>query len=105
MVLPYVDCLVDHSLSSLALTKIIADELGAHYSYQIKLRDTGSYGFLLPRDNIVPTGEEMFDAMKYFGDYLLGNNGIERLSEQPAPVQDEERDRDDLAELRRRRRR
>ncbi|PTB72555.1 Zn-dependent exopeptidase [Trichoderma longibrachiatum ATCC 18648] len=53
-------------------------ELGAHYSYQIKLRDTGSYGFLLPKEYIVPTGEEMFDAMKYYGDFLLGNNGIEK---------------------------
>lgn len=50
----------------------------AHYSYQVKLRDTGSYGFLLPPENIVPTGEEMFAAMKYFSDYLLGNNGIEK---------------------------
>ncbi|KZZ99362.1 zinc carboxypeptidase [Moelleriella libera RCEF 2490] len=57
-------------------------EMGAHFSYQIKLRDTGSYGFLLPKDQIVPTGEEMFSAMKYFGDYLLGNNGIERLFDQ-----------------------
>ncbi|OLN97297.1 putative metallocarboxypeptidase ecm14 [Colletotrichum chlorophyti] len=53
-------------------------ELHAHYSYQIKLRDTGSYGFLLPKENIVPVGEEIFSAMKYFGDYLLGNNGIEK---------------------------
>ncbi|ORY71548.1 uncharacterized protein BCR38DRAFT_454051 [Pseudomassariella vexata] len=53
-------------------------DLGAKYSYQIKLRDTGSYGFLLPNDGIVPTGEEVFSAMKGFGDYLLGNNGIER---------------------------
>lgn len=54
-------------------------EMRAHYSYQVKLRDTGSYGFLLPKEFIVPTGEEMFNAMKYFGDYLLGNNGIERV--------------------------
>lgn len=53
-------------------------EMGAHYSYQVKLRDTGSYGFLLPREHIIPTGEEMLNAMKYFGDYLLGNNGIEK---------------------------
>lgn len=52
-------------------------ELGAHFSYQIKLRDTGSYGFLLPKEHIVPTGQEIFHAMKYLGDYLLGNNGIE----------------------------
>ncbi|KAG5949011.1 hypothetical protein E4U53_006080 [Claviceps sorghi] len=55
-------------------------EMGAHFSYQIKLRDTGSYGFLLPKEHIVPTGEEVFGAMKYLGDFLLGNNGIERLS-------------------------
>ncbi|KAK0664003.1 hypothetical protein QBC41DRAFT_367972 [Cercophora samala] len=53
-------------------------ELGAKYSYQIKLRDTGSYGFLVPADHIVPTGEEVLNALKYFGDFLLGNNGIEK---------------------------
>lgn len=52
-------------------------EMQVRYSYQIKLRDTGSYGFLLPRENIVPTGEEAFNAVKYFGDFLLGNRGIE----------------------------
>lgn len=54
-------------------------EMRAHFSYQIKLRDTGSYGFLLPKEYIIPTGEEVFHAMKYLGDYLLGNNGIERV--------------------------
>ncbi|TAQ87708.1 hypothetical protein B7494_g3952 [Chlorociboria aeruginascens] len=52
-------------------------ELKVRYSYKIKLRDTGSYGFLLPAENIVPTGEEAFNAVKYFGDFLLGNKGIE----------------------------
>lgn len=52
-------------------------EMKVRYSYQIKLRDTGSYGFLLPKENIVPTGEEAFNAVKYFGDFLLGNKGIE----------------------------
>ncbi|KAF7547828.1 hypothetical protein G7Z17_g7466 [Cylindrodendrum hubeiense] len=56
-------------------------EMRAHFSYQIKLRDTGSYGFLLPKEHIIPTGEEIFNAMKYYGDYLLGNNGIEEYPE------------------------
>ncbi|KAL1898954.1 putative metallocarboxypeptidase ecm14 [Ceratocystis pirilliformis] len=55
-------------------------EMQAHFSYQIKLQDTGVYGFLLPREYIIPSGEEMFSALKYFGDYLLGNNGIEHPS-------------------------
>ncbi|KAK4193072.1 hypothetical protein QBC35DRAFT_163519 [Podospora australis] len=60
-------------------------ELGARYSYQIKLRDTGSYGFLLPAEHIIPTGEEMLNALKYFGDFLLGNNGIEKGSQFSPP--------------------
>ncbi|KAJ4401898.1 putative metallocarboxypeptidase ecm14 [Neurospora sp. IMI 360204] len=55
-------------------------EFHSRYSYQVKLRDTGSYGFLLPRSQIIPTGEEMLNALKYFGDFLLGNNGIESIS-------------------------
>ncbi|KAK3326499.1 hypothetical protein B0H66DRAFT_551085 [Apodospora peruviana] len=61
-------------------------ELHARYSYQVKLRDTGSYGFLLPKEHIVPTGEEMLNALKYFGDFLLGNNGIEKPSFQNEPL-------------------
>ncbi|MCJ1402427.1 putative metallocarboxypeptidase ecm14 [Xylographa trunciseda] len=52
-------------------------EMNVTYAYQLKLRDTGSYGFLLPSKNIVPTGKEIFAAVTYFGKYLLGNKGIE----------------------------
>ncbi|KAI1750063.1 hypothetical protein F4782DRAFT_259433 [Xylaria castorea] len=76
-------------------------ELGAHYSYQIKLRDTGSYGFLLPNDNIIPAGEEIFQAMKYLGDFLLGNNGHEWAQ---GPIVDDDDD-EATRELRKRRRR
>lgn len=64
----------------LAANQVETDEMGAHFSYQVKLRDTGSYGFLLPPENIVPTGEEMYAAMRYFADFLLGNNGREKLA-------------------------
>ncbi|KAI2463995.1 hypothetical protein F4781DRAFT_414592 [Annulohypoxylon bovei var. microspora] len=89
----------------------IFHELGARYSYQIKLRDTGSYGFLLPSEYIIPTGEEVYQAMKYLGDYLLGNNGHESYdnsilgeddSEQTNLVAEED---EHILELRRRRRR
>ena len=53
-------------------------ELKVPYAYQIKLRDTGSYGFLLPSKNILPTGKETFKAVEYFGEYLMGNKGIEK---------------------------
>jgi extracellular matrix protein 14 len=37
---------------------------------------------LLPSDNIVPTGEEMLNALKWLAEYLLGNRGIEKFLEQ-----------------------
>ena len=54
-------------------------ELGVKWSYQIKLRDQGSYGFLLPKHNIVPTGQETFNAVLALGKFLLSNKGIEKV--------------------------
>lgn len=58
-------------------------ELKVRYSYQIKLRDTGSYGFLLPKENIIPTGEEMLDALLYFGRFILGQVGMAEHDQDP----------------------
>ena len=59
-------------------------EIGIRYSYQLKLRDTGNYGFLLPSKNIVPTGREVFSAITYFGNYMLSNHGIEKVGSSPS---------------------
>lgn len=51
-------------------------EIHVRYAYQIKLPDTGSYGFLLPSRNIVPTGKEALSAVKYLGEFLLRNKSV-----------------------------
>jgi len=35
-------------------------------SYTIELRDTGTYGFLLPADQIRPSGQEIYASMLYY---------------------------------------
>jgi len=37
---------------------------GVKYSFTIELRDLGSYGFLLPRSQIIPTGQETWAGVQ-----------------------------------------
>ncbi|KAL9959742.1 hypothetical protein ACROYT_G033097 [Oculina patagonica] len=39
-------------------------KLGVEYSFSVELRDEGRYGFLLPANQIIPTGEETFEGLK-----------------------------------------
>ncbi|KIW88240.1 uncharacterized protein Z519_11351 [Cladophialophora bantiana CBS 173.52] len=54
-------------------------DLDVKLAFQIKLRDTGTYGFLLPRSHILPTGEEAYEGVVGLGRWMLGNHGIERV--------------------------
>nr|XP_006812385.1 PREDICTED: carboxypeptidase A4-like [Saccoglossus kowalevskii] len=45
--------------------------MGIPYSYVIELRDDGEYGFLLPEDQIIPSGEETYAGIKAALNYLL----------------------------------
>ncbi|VEU21753.1 DEKNAAC102291 [Brettanomyces naardenensis] len=43
----------------------------AYWAFVLKLRDSGSRGFLLPSKYIVPVGDEIYASVKYFADFLL----------------------------------
>lgn len=49
---------------------------GIKYSYTIELRDKGSYGFLLPPSQIMPTGKETFAAVKTIAKTIIKEYGI-----------------------------
>jgi len=36
--------------------------LKARFAYTVELRDTGRHGFVLPADQIKPSGEELWEA-------------------------------------------
>ncbi|CCD23484.1 putative metallocarboxypeptidase NDAI_0B04490 [Naumovozyma dairenensis CBS 421] len=43
----------------------------AYWAFQLKLRDTGNHGFLLPPKYILPVAKETYAAIKYFCDFIL----------------------------------
>lgn len=43
----------------------VADVTQADYAFTVELRDTGSNGFLLPPAQILPSGQEAFEGIKY----------------------------------------
>lgn len=45
-------------------------KLGVEFSYAVELRDTGEYGFLLPEDQILPTGKETLEAIRVLANYV-----------------------------------
>lgn len=48
-------------------------EHGIKYSYTFELRDTGTYGFLLPAKQIIPTAEETWLALMALMDHTYKN--------------------------------
>lgn len=41
----------------------VKGKLGKPIAYTYELRDTGRYGFILPANQIIPTGEETMDSL------------------------------------------
>ncbi|KAJ1560329.1 Carboxypeptidase A4 [Nowakowskiella sp. JEL0078] len=48
----------------------------ATYSYGVELRDTGKNGFILPPEQIIPSGEELVIGIRAFLSYILNDLGI-----------------------------
>jgi len=44
-----------------------------YLSYTIESRDTGQHGFILPPNQIIPTGEENLAAVKYMAEFVLNH--------------------------------
>lgn len=50
-------------------------EVKVPFAYQVKLRDTGAHGFLLPREAIAPTGDEVVGLVKAVSLFLGEEHG------------------------------
>lgn len=46
----------------------------AYWAFVLKLRDSGTHGFLLPSKFITPVGKEIYASVKYFAAFLLADN-------------------------------
>jgi hypothetical protein len=46
------------------------DEGGVMYSMTLELRDKGSFGFLLPASEIIPSGQETVEGLVSFWTYV-----------------------------------
>jgi len=46
----------------------------AYWAFQLKLRDTGSHGFLLPSKYIEQVGHEIFAGVKYFCSFIVNDD-------------------------------
>lgn len=46
---------------------------GSKYAYGVELRDTGEFGFLLPPNQIIPSGEETYAGIVAMGQYINAN--------------------------------
>jgi len=49
------------------------DSAHVKFPYGVELRDTGTYGFLLPASQIIPSGEETFAAAVAMAQYILAH--------------------------------
>lgn len=47
---------------------------GIKYAYTVELRDKGTYGFLLPAAQILPTARETFAAVKTVAKSMICQN-------------------------------
>jgi len=48
-----------------------AKSIGIKYSYTLEVRDTGSYGFILPPAQIIPTSVETWEAVKVVANQVI----------------------------------
>ncbi len=51
------------------------DDAGV-YAFTYELRDTGAFGFVLPPDQIIPSGEEILESFLYVGEQVLGSTAF-----------------------------